>query len=159
LIKGLSMPALTLPKLISGYRANIAAAITTMPAFRLLGLEVIGFGKGVSVIALPVRPEITFDGQVVQGGIVGVLADFAAVCAAIAAAPPETRGSTTSFDVHNLAPATGTKLVGIGRAIKVGRTTAVAAADVYAIASKDIEAEATLVATAIATCRLVSPSF
>lgn len=157
--KILSMSPLTLPKLITGHRANIAAAITAMPAFRLLGMEVIGFGKGVSVIALPTRSEITFDGHVVQGGIVGVLADFAAVSAAIAAAPPDTRGSTTNFDVHNLAPATGFKLVAIGRAVQVGRIMAVAAADVYAIESEDAEAASTLVATALVTCRLLSPSF
>jgi uncharacterized protein (TIGR00369 family) len=150
---------LTLPKLIAGHRADIAVAITAMPAFRLLGLEVVGLGKGVSVIALPVRSEITFDGHFVQGGIIGVLADFAAVSAAIAAAPPSTRGSTTSFDVHNLAPAIGLRLIGIGRAIKVGRKTAVAAADVYAISSDDADAQSTLVATALATCRLVSPNF
>jgi uncharacterized protein (TIGR00369 family) len=121
-----------------------------MPAARLLGITVRGFGDGVSVVVMPVRHDITFDGRVVQGGIVGTLADFAAVSAAIAAAPVGTFGSTTSFDVHNLAPAAGEQLFGIGRLVKLGRSQAVAAADVYA----ENKGEATLVATALATCRL-----
>jgi uncharacterized protein (TIGR00369 family) len=155
----MTISKLVLPKLIAGHRANIAKAIAAMPAFQLLGLEAVGFGDGVSVIALPIRPQVTFDGRSVQGGIVGVLADFAAVTAAITAAPTDTYGTTTSFDVHNLAPAIGLKLLAIGRVIKIGRSMAVAAADVYAITSEREFEKAMLVSTALATCRLVSPSY
>lgn len=143
--------ALRLPALIPDHRPQLAKAIAAMPASQLLGLEVLGFGDGASAITMPIHTKITFDGRTVQGGLVGVLADYAAVSAAIAAAPVGTFGSTTSFDVHNLAPAIGTRLVAIGRVIKLGRRQAVAAADVYAVTDSD----EVLVATALATCRLI----
>jgi uncharacterized protein (TIGR00369 family) len=143
-----------LPELVTGHCDHIAAAIAAMPAFRLIGMEVIGFGLVVSAIALPIRTELTFDGHTVQGGIVGVLADFAAVSAVIAAAPPGTSGSTTSFDVHNLAPAIGSKLMGIGRVIKLSRSIGVASAPIYAVDEGKVQREAILIATALATCRV-----
>ena len=125
-----------------------------MPCSRLFGLSILGFGLGVSAIELPVRADLTFDGQTVQGGIVGMLADYAAVSAATAAAPLGWASSTTAFQVYNLAPARGERLVGIGRIVKGGRSQAVAAADVYAV----VGAEAELVATALATCKLIGPA-
>lgn len=125
-----------------------------MPCSGLLQLRVVGLGPGASAIEMPVLVEITVDGRVVQGGIVGTLADYAAVSAAAAAAPAEWKASTTSFQVYNLAPATGDRLVGIGRVIRRGRSQAVAAADVYAVAGED----AKLVGTALATCRLIGPA-
>jgi uncharacterized protein (TIGR00369 family) len=158
-MKAMPTSPLVLPKLIKGHRNNIVDALRAMPAFRLIGLEVVGLGDGVSVIALPMRPELTFDGKTVQGGIVGVLADFAAVAAVIAGARRDARGSTTSFDVHNLAPAVGSKLIGVGRTIKLGLSMGVASADIYAVADDGCEEVAPLVATALATCRIVQPSF
>jgi uncharacterized protein (TIGR00369 family) len=144
-----------LPDLITGHGDHIADGIRAMPAFRLIGMEVVGFGHGVSALALPIRPELTFDGRMVQGGIVGVLADFAGVSAVIAGAPTGAIGSTISFDVHNLAPSSGALLLGIGRTIKLGRTSGVASANIYAIAEG--EEKAILVATALTTCRLFVP--
>lgn len=145
--------SLKLPDLIPDFRPQLAMAIAAMPASRLLGVEVMGFGDGVSVIMLPVRAELTIDGRTVQGGLVGTLADYAAVSAATASAPPGWFSATTSFDVHNLAPAAGDRLIGIGRVIKAGRSQAVAAADVYAETGE----HHVLVATCLATCRLLEP--
>jgi uncharacterized protein (TIGR00369 family) len=146
-----------LPELIPGYRKNIATAVEAMPAFKLLGMEVVGFGEGVSVIALPIKPEVTFDGRTVQGGIIGVLADFAGVTAAIAATPEQTTGSTTSYNVHNLVKATGTRLLAIGKVVNISQTSAVASANIFALNDTTDESKATLVATALITCKLVSP--
>ena len=142
-----------LPDLIPDHRPQLAAAIAAMPASRWLGLEVVGFGDGVSVIVLPVRGDLTIDGRTVQGGLVGTLADYAAVSAATAAAPPGWFSATTSFDVHNLAAAAGERLIGIGRVIKAGRAQAVAHANVFA-SNGDAHV---LVATCLATCRLLEP--
>jgi acyl-coenzyme A thioesterase PaaI-like protein len=78
---------LPIPDLIDRHRPDLAAAIAAMPCSRLLGLSVLGLGDGVSAIELPLRPDLTFDGKTVQGGIVGTLADFSAVSAATAALP------------------------------------------------------------------------
>lgn len=144
---------LPLPEFIQGHRTALADAIEGMPSSRMLGLSVLGFGEGVSAIEMAVRDELTFDGLTVQGGMVGTLADYAAVSAATAAAPIGSSAATTGFTVHNLAPARGERLVGIGRVVKLGRSQATAAADVYAVDG----GAATLVATGLATCRVIEP--
>ena len=76
------------PDLQPGLRADLAAAIEAMPASRLIGLRVRGFAPGgVSLLELPMSPQVTFDGRVVQGGIVGMLADYAGVSAASSTLP------------------------------------------------------------------------
>jgi uncharacterized protein (TIGR00369 family) len=144
------MPSpMLLPALIPGHRPDLRAGLEAMPSSRLLGLVVVGFGDGVSVIDMPVRPELTFDGRSVQGGLVGTLADYAGVSAAVSALPAGWAASTLSFDVHTLAPARGERLVAIGRVIRVGKTHGVATAEVHAVTGEGT----TLVATALVTCR------
>jgi uncharacterized protein (TIGR00369 family) len=123
-----------------------------MPSSKLIGLSVKGFDpSGVSILELPVRTELTFDGAVVQGGIVGLLADYAGVSAAACTQPAGWAASTTAFEVHNLAPARGERLVAVGRAVHVGRTSAVSRVDIYAQTSEGVLA---LIGIATATCRL-----
>jgi uncharacterized protein (TIGR00369 family) len=121
------------PELIAECRPDIKQGIESMPAAVLIGIQVIGFHPdGISVLEMPIKPKTTFDGRLVQGGVVGVLADFAGISAASCTLPLGWIVSTTSFEIHLLAPAVGTRLVAIGRAIKVGKTIAVSRADVYA---------------------------
>jgi uncharacterized protein (TIGR00369 family) len=138
-----------LPELISGYRDDLRSAISRMPICELLEITVLGFNATQAIVEMPITNQITIDGRTVQGGIVGTLADFAAVSAATASKPIGWVSSTTSFDVHNLAPAIGVRLIAVGRVIKASGNTGVAAADVYA----DQGGELALVATALATCR------
>jgi acyl-coenzyme A thioesterase PaaI-like protein len=58
--------------------------------------------------------------------------------------------STTSYQVHNLEPAFGERLIAIGRSIKVSKSSGVGGADVYANRGD----ESIHVATVTATCRL-----
>lgn len=138
------------PAIDPSFRADLKAAIEAMPASRLLGLHVIGFGaEGSSRIELPIRPELTFDGRVVQGGFVGVLADYAGVSAAACTLPAGWIASTTGFEVHNLAPAVGERLVAVGRALSVGKSIGVSRAEVYAQRGERF----VLVCAATTTCR------
>ncbi len=109
---------------------SIRRFVEAMPAAELLGIEVVSLGQGRSVLSLPVRPPITFDGQRVQGGLVGVLADFAAVAAAATTLDVGWRVATLSCETHNLAPAMGERLIAAGEIVKGGRRHLVARADV-----------------------------
>lgn len=143
-------PAFLMPALAAGYRQDMIDAIGSMPASRLVGLSVTGFSPaGISVIELPVVPNLTFDGQVVQGGIVGLLADYAGVSAAACTLPVGWMASTTGYSVQNLAPARGERLLAVGRALQVGKTHAASNAQVWALR----DGRYTLVATATTTCR------
>jgi uncharacterized protein (TIGR00369 family) len=140
-----------LPELITSHRDDLKLQIERMPVCHFLGLKVCGFNATEAVVEMPVRVEISINGKTVQGGIVGTLADFAAVSAATAAKPAGWVSSTTSFDVHNLAPAIGERLVAVGRVIKASASSGVAAADVYA----ERDGIFSLVATALVTCRFM----
>jgi uncharacterized protein (TIGR00369 family) len=145
-----TLPVPDWPAIDPAFRADLKAAIEAMPASRLLGLRVAGFGaEGASRIEMPIRPEISFDGHVVQGGFVGVLADYAGVSAAACTLPAGWIASTTGFEVHNLAPAVGQRLVAVGRALSVGKTLGVSRAEVYAQHGE----RWTLVCAATTTCR------
>jgi uncharacterized protein (TIGR00369 family) len=121
------------PEVSNECRRDLKQGIDLMPAAKLLGIETIGFHpKGVSQIEMLVTAKVTFDGRVVQGGIVGVLADFAGISAAACTLPEGWMVGTTSFEIHNIAPAIGTRLIAIGTAMNVGKTIAVSRADVYA---------------------------
>lgn len=139
-----------LPTVSAEHRADLGVAILAMPATQLLGLEVMGFDPaGVSRIELPVRADLSFDGRVVQGGLVGVLADYAGVSAAACTLPAGWIAATTGFEVHNVAPAAGERLVAIGRAQHVRRSLGVSRAEVYAVQGETV----TLVCVATTTCR------
>jgi uncharacterized protein (TIGR00369 family) len=145
------MNAAQLPQVDPTLRADLRAGIESMPVCQWLGgVKVIGFlPQGISRIELPVRPALTFEGTVVQAGIVGMLADFAGVSAAASTLPAGWMASTTGFEVHNVAPATGERLVAIGYAQHVGKSLAVSRAEVYAITGE----AATLVCLATTTCK------
>lgn len=143
-------PESLLPPLEPGLRADLAAGIAAMPASRLVGLTVLGFAPGGrSALELPIVPALTFDGRVVQGGLVGLLADYAGVSAAASTLPAGWAASTTGFEVHNLAPAAGERLLAIGEAVQVGKSHAVSSVRVWAVR----DGRATLVAVATTTCR------
>jgi uncharacterized protein (TIGR00369 family) len=133
------------------YRADLKQIIEAMPAARLLGVLVAGFDRsGLSRIELPVRPEHTFDGRSVQAGIVGALADFAGVSASAAALGEGWMASTTGFELHNLAPANGRRLIAVGRPLTSSRTHGVATVTVFSVGSQD---ETVAVAHATTICR------
>jgi acyl-coenzyme A thioesterase PaaI-like protein len=139
-----------LPLIQPGLGADLARAIEEMPASRLIGLRVSGFAPGgLSVLEAPITPALTFDGKVVQAGIIGMLADYAGVSAAHSTLPPGWAASTTGFQVHNVAPALGERLVALGTAEQVGRSHAVSSVRVWALQGEG----ATLVALATVTCR------
>ena len=143
-------------EILENFRPEIRAGIERMPATRLLGLEVLGLGAGISLLALPVRAEVTVEGTIVQGGIVGTLADYAAVSAANTAMPAGWAASTTGIELHNLEPARGHRLLAVGRAIRSGKGLSLGEARVYA---QDDDgpvgdpASHRLVAVAMATCK------
>lgn len=146
---------------IDNHRDDLRCWMEAMPAARFLGLVVAGLGAGVSRLELPIRPELTADGSVVQAGIVGTLADFAAVSAATAAMPEGWAAATTGLEMHNLAPARGERLVAVGAAIHAGKGHSLGESRVYAIAPAvhgQEGAEPLLVATAMASCRLFQRS-
>jgi acyl-coenzyme A thioesterase PaaI-like protein len=62
-----------------------------------------------------------------------MLADYAGVSAAACALDDGWFASTAGFEIHNIAPAQGQRLVAVGQAVRNGRRTSISRADVYAV--------------------------
>lgn len=102
-----------------------------MPSTRHLGIHIVELDAGRAVFEMNNTEALTFDGAVVQGGIVSVLADYAAVSACGMTLPEGWLMATTGAQTHNLAPANGSRLVAVAKVVRSGRRHAVAQADVY----------------------------
>ena len=129
------------------YDQFIRGVVTTMPALRHLGVEVVELGPARSEVRLPERPELTQHDGYVQGGVLGTLADVAAGCAAATLLPPGWVNMTADLTIKLTAPARGA-VTAYGRVASAGRSVTVAAADV-------LDTAGTLCATALVTMRNV----
>jgi uncharacterized protein (TIGR00369 family) len=102
-----------------------------------------------------VRLRMPFDatnttlGDMVHGGAIATLADMTVMAAAWAGAdvPDALRGVTTSLSMQFLAPARASDLIGVGRALRRGRTLAHCDVDI-------VTPEGEAVAKAIATYKV-----
>lgn len=109
----------------------IRTFVESMPATRHLGIRIVELGAGRAVFEMDNVDALTFDGSIVQGGVVGVLADYAAVAACGTTLPAGWLMATTGSQTHNLAPANGSRLVAEAEVVRSGKRHAVARADVY----------------------------
>ena len=137
----------------SQHRPDIVEFIESIPVTKLLGIRLVSLSAGRAEYELTIQPEVTFDGSVVQGGIVGTLADFAGVTAAMSALDEGWFSTTVDFQVQNLAPAVGDRLVAVGESLRSGRRIGLSRADVYAIRGD----ERVLCATVLRTWVPIAP--
>ena len=143
-----------IPVVDPSVRTDLKRLIENMPASRFLGIVVKGFAtEGVSVLELPIREELTFDGRTAQGGIVGALADYAGVSAAACTLAEGWMATTTAFEVQNLEPAAGLGLVAVGRLVRMGKSSGVSRAEVFARREGGSGPALTLVCIATTSCR------
>ncbi len=105
--------------------------IESMPSTRHLGIEILELGEGRALFQMRNRPELTFNGLAVQGGVVATLADYAAVAACGTLLDEGWLMATTGAETHNLAAADGSTLIAVAEVIKPGRRLAVARAEVF----------------------------
>ncbi|WP_395701555.1 PaaI family thioesterase [Aquabacterium sp.] len=104
-------------------------SVRASPFTAMLGIELLRCWGGESELLLPVRAELQQHHGTVHGGVLGVVVDNACGWAAASVAGPLV---TAHYAVHLLAPARGERLRAVGRLIRAGQRSAVAAADVFA---------------------------
>lgn len=131
------------------FEQSVKGAVLSMPTAKHLGFEFGRMAPGYVEIIQPYRKELTQHDGFFQGGVLGLLADFAGGSAAGTLLPAGWVNMTIDYTVKILAPAKGEEVVARGRVIKAGRTITVAAADVYSANGT----EETLCATAFVTMR------
>jgi len=105
--------------------------VESMPATNHLGIEILELDAGRALFQMRNRPELTFNGSAVQGGIVATLADYAAIAACGTLLDLGWLMATTGAETHNLAPADGPLLIATAEVIKSGRRLSVARSEVF----------------------------
>lgn len=94
------------------------------------GMEVVEATAGEVTVAMDVLDRHLNLQGLVHGGMLAILADAACGLSIRSAMEPGRLHITTDLDIHYLAPAKPGRLLGRGKAIKVGRTLAFAEASV-----------------------------
>ena len=94
------------------------------------GMEVVEATAGEVTVAMDVLDRHVNLQGLVHGGMLAILADTACGLSIRSAMEPGRLHITTDLDIHYLAPAKPGRLLGRGKAIKVGRTLAFAEASV-----------------------------
>jgi uncharacterized protein (TIGR00369 family) len=94
------------------------------------GMEVVEASPGEVTVAMDVLDRHVNLQGLVHGGMLAILADTACGLSIRSSMEPGRLHITTDLDIHYLAPARPGRLLGRGRAIKVGRSLAFAEASV-----------------------------
>jgi uncharacterized protein (TIGR00369 family) len=134
------------------FERTVRKLLLGMPYLQWLGLSFVHIAPGEVDFVMPLRHEITFDGQSVQAGPIGSLIDFAGGAAGFTLAREHEMLATSDFTVKLVAPAIGERFIGRGRVVARSGATTISRADVFAV--KD-QAE-TIVATGLVSMRAVS---
>ena len=94
------------------------------------GMEVVSAAAGEVTIAMDVEERHVNLQGFVHGGMLAILADTACGLSIRSAMEPGRLHVTTDLDIHFLSPAGPGRLLGRGRAVKVGRSLAFAEASI-----------------------------
>jgi uncharacterized protein (TIGR00369 family) len=112
--------------LLQALRERLAAS----PFHTWAGMYVVEASAGEVTVAMEVLDlHVNLQG-LVHGGMLAILADTACGLSIRSAMEPGRLHVTTDLDIHYLAPAKPGRLVGRGKAIRVGRTLAFAEASI-----------------------------
>ncbi len=101
----------------------------------LLGARVVEVDRGVCVIELPFRDELTQQQRYFHGAVTGAIGENAGGYAALTLAPEGREVLTVEYKVNFLAPARGEKLVARGEVLSASRRLFVCKAEVVAVSA------------------------
>ena len=105
----------------------------------LLGAWVVQVDRGLCVIEVPFRDELTQQQRYFHGAVTGAIADTAGGYAVLTLAPEDREVLTVEYKVNFLAPAWGEKLVARGEVLSAGRSLFVCNAKVVAVSAEGEE--------------------
>ena len=130
-------------------RDVIAQFIPQSPFVAKLGIVADQLNDDEVRLRLPWDPSNVTVGDMVHGGAIATLADLTVMAAAWcgADAPASMRGVTVSMALDFMAPAQATDVIGVGRALRRGRSLVNCEAEI-------VDPEGKLVAKALATYKV-----
>ena len=113
--------------------ARVRDGFAHQKALALVGAELVRIEPGVVDIEVPFRPDLAQQHGYFHGGIVGMLADCAAGCAAFSLIPADSTVLSVEYKINFIAPAEGERLIARGRVLKPGRTLYICQVDVAVV--------------------------
>ena len=131
------------------YASAVPQMVLSMPAAALLGFSFREIGPGRVDLLLPFRRELGEHQGLFQGGVIGMLLDFAGGSASGTMLRAGHMLMTLDYTVKLLAPARGAALSARGRVIDASHAIGVSAVDVFAESPE----RAVLVATGLVSTR------
>jgi len=116
--------------------ARVRRSFARQGLMGLLGARVVEADRGLCVIEVPFRDELTQQQRYFHGAVTGAIADTAGGYAALTLAPADREVLTVEYKINFLAPAWGEKLVARGEVLSRGRRLFVCRAEVVAVSSE-----------------------
>jgi acyl-coenzyme A thioesterase PaaI-like protein len=116
--------------------ADISSLLSTLAFVREYGISVVSVAPGQVTIELPFDARFSGPSGQFPASMVGVAGDVAAVSSCLSALTKGWSVATLDFTVKMTGIAKGEKLRAKGRALQVGRTNSVGAADVYVVSAQ-----------------------
>ena len=115
------------------FAARVRDSFGRQGAMILIGAELTRVVLGEAEIAVAFRLELAQQHGYFHGGIVGMLADCAAGCAAFSLIPADSTVLSVEYKINFIAPAEGERLIARGRVLKPGRTLYICQVDVAVV--------------------------
>jgi uncharacterized protein (TIGR00369 family) len=129
------------------YSSVVRETFAAQPAMALIGARLAAVLPGEVHVEVPFQPSVTQQHSVFHGGVIGMAVDSACAFAALTLLAPGASGFTVEYKINFLSPASGQRLLAVGRVVKAGRSLTVAAGEGYSVTGD----ERVLVASAIET--------
>src|ERR1700754_235375 len=92
----------------------VRSVVLSFPIARTIGFDFGAIRPGEAEVILPYRDELSQGSSIIQGGIVGLIADVAAGAAAGTLLPIGHLNVTCDFTIKLVAPARGDRLIARG---------------------------------------------
>lgn len=128
---------------------DVRTVLKHLPFVTTFGISVRDCTAGEVTVEMPYAAQFSTPPNHFPASIVGMIGDVAAVSSCVSLLPDGWSAATLDYTVKMTGVASGASLIAKGRVLQNGRTTSVAAADVYAVA----QGSEILCGTVLATSR------
>src|SRR5574341_311281 len=134
----------------SEYEARVRASFARQGLLATLGATLSQVLPGEVAIEMPMRADLGQQHGYLHAGIVTSLIDTACGYAALSLMPPDFEVLTVEFKVNFLAPASGERVIAVGRVLRPGRRITVCQGQAVTVSGDQEEPVAAMLATMIA---------
>lgn len=109
---------------------RLKARVNAFPFVKTMGMRLVSCGGGKSVMRFRARRELMNTAGVLQGGVMGILADISVAAAVRSVLPDPYRMTTIEYKVNLLKPVAGGVVTAHGAVVRLGKTIAMGTSEV-----------------------------